>query len=55
MATDIVAIVSVIGATVTSILGQLQNSKCTRIDFCGITCDRSVAENEERGIPNVSK
>ena len=50
MATDIVAIVSVVGATVTSILGQLQNSKCTRINFCGITCDRNV-ENEERG-PN---
>ena len=40
MTAETVAIISVVGSVMVSIISQLQNSKCTHIDFCCISCDR---------------
>ena len=43
---ETVALVSVIGTVVTSVLAQVQNSRCTHIECCGASCDRDVTEGE---------
>lgn len=51
MPVDIVSLVSVLSSSFISIISQIQNSRCTKINFCGIKCDRSITkENEEREI-----
>lgn len=45
---ETVALVSVIGTVVTSLIAQLQNSRCTHIECWGVSCDRDVAANDER-------
>ena len=45
---DLVAIVSVVGATLGNVLAALQNSRCTRISACGASCERAVADGERR-------
>lgn len=49
MPVEVVSLVSVLSSSFISIISQIQNSRCTRISFCGINCDRSIVkENEER-------
>jgi hypothetical protein len=43
---ETVALVSVIGTVVTSVLATVQNSRCTHIECCGASCDREVNEGE---------
>jgi hypothetical protein len=43
---ETVALVSVIGTVITSVLATVQNSRCTHIEFCGASCDRDVTEGE---------
>jgi len=51
MPVDIVSLVSVLSSSFISIISQIQNSRCTKINFCGVKCDRSIPkENEEREI-----
>ncbi len=40
------ALVSVVGTVAVSIIAQLQNSRCTHIECCGVSCDRDVADGE---------
>ena len=50
MAVEIVSLVSVLSSALISIISQIQNSRCTRISFCGVKCDRTIKDNEEREI-----
>lgn len=45
---ETVALVSVIGTVLTSVLATVQNSRCTHIEFCGASCDRDVVTEGER-------
>ena len=45
---ETVALVSVIGSIIVSIISQVQNSRCTHIDCWGISCDRDVSVNADR-------
>ena len=51
---ETVALVSVIGSIIVSIISQVQNSKCTHIDCWGISCDRDVTSDNDNGERKVS-
>jgi len=47
MSPEIIALVAVIGTTVSGILTTLFHSRCSKIKCWGITCDREVIHTKE--------
>ena len=47
MSPEIIALVAVIGTTVSGILTTLFHSRCSKINCWGITCDREVKHSKE--------
>ena len=46
MAAETVAMISVVGSVLVSIISQLQNSKCSHINCGCISCDRDTTIDE---------
>lgn len=44
---ELVAVVSVCIGGIVSIIAQLQNSRCTKVKCCGVTCDREISQIEK--------
>ena len=47
MAAETVAVISVLGSILVSIIAQIQNSRCTHISCGCISCDRDTATIDE--------
>ena len=47
--TAISLLVTTCGAAVVAIITAIQNSRCTKINACCITCDRSMPHEQEQG------
>tara|TARA_B100000073_G_C23693903_1_gene557550 strand:- start:457 stop:687 length:231 start_codon:yes stop_codon:yes gene_type:complete len=47
MSPEVIALVAVIGTTVSGILTTLFHSRCSKINCWGITCDREVIHTKE--------
>ena len=47
MSPEIIALVAVIGTTISGILTTLFHSRCSKIKCCGMECDREVIHTKE--------
>ena len=49
---DIVALTSIIGGIIISLVSTIQNSKCTEVRCCGCHCIRDLTENKNNENKN---
>lgn len=47
MSPEIIALVAVIGTTISGILTTLFHSRCSKIKCCGMECDRDIIHTKE--------
>ena len=50
---DIVALTSIIGGIIISLVSTIQNSKCTEVRCCGCHCIRDLTENKNNENKNT--
>ncbi len=48
--TSLGVFVSIVGSTLVALIHSIQNSRCTKINACCISCDRTLPENENEPI-----
>ena len=45
--------ISVVGSTVAGLIHTIQMSRCTKINACCLSCDRTLAEPQPQHDPNI--
>ncbi len=48
--TSLGVFVSIVGSTLVALIHSIQNSRCTKIQACCISCDRTLVEENENEV-----